>query len=419
VGAIMQTKPLHVNPLKLSQPMGATLAFLGVDGCMPLMHGAQGCASFTKVFFTRHFQDPIAIQTTAVTDITAVLDGGAKGITEAVENITKKVNPALIGLFTTGLTETKGDDIKGAASGLSLPVVYVNTPDYEGALESGWALSVSAMISQLTKPAQHTQKGKVALLPHVGMSALELERLKECIASFGLSVVALPDISLSLDGHLGEKQTALSSGGTTVEEIKELATCEALITVGASMEGCAKALRAKNPAITPLHVNHLGGLVATDSFIATLMALSGKTPTSAIKRWRARLQDALLDTHELLGGKNVALIGEPDEIAGYGALLQEAGAKLACVIGASASANLENFGGVVGDFEDLEHRMEGVDVVVGNFHAKAIAKRFGVPLVVRGFPSWGTVGAPLCNSVLYEGGAQSLFCVANLCEKDH
>ena len=61
-------KPLQVSPFKLSQPMGAVLAFLGVDKCMPLMHGGQGCTSFTKVFFTRHFCEPIAIQTSAVTD---------------------------------------------------------------------------------------------------------------------------------------------------------------------------------------------------------------------------------------------------------------------------------------------------------------------------------------------------------------
>jgi len=48
-------KPLQVNPIRLSQPMGAVLAFLGIDGCMPLMHGGMGCTSFTKVFLTRHF----------------------------------------------------------------------------------------------------------------------------------------------------------------------------------------------------------------------------------------------------------------------------------------------------------------------------------------------------------------------------
>ena len=67
------SKPLQVNPFKLSQPMGATMAFLGIDKCMPLMHGGQGCTSFTKVFLTRHFCEPIAIQTTAVTDAMSIL----------------------------------------------------------------------------------------------------------------------------------------------------------------------------------------------------------------------------------------------------------------------------------------------------------------------------------------------------------
>ena len=66
--SLRPVKPLQVNPVALSQPLGATLAFLGVDRCMPLMHGAQGCTSFAKVYFTRHFCEPIAIQTTAVTD---------------------------------------------------------------------------------------------------------------------------------------------------------------------------------------------------------------------------------------------------------------------------------------------------------------------------------------------------------------
>ena len=131
-GIIMEaisSKPLQLNPIKLSQPMGAMLCFLGIKNCMPLMHGAQGCASFSKVFFTRHFNDPIAVQTTAVNDITAVIDGGDYAISESIKNITKKVKPELVGLFTTGLTETKGDDIKGACTLVAdvQQMVYVNT----------------------------------------------------------------------------------------------------------------------------------------------------------------------------------------------------------------------------------------------------------------------------------------------------
>ncbi|MCA1796785.1 MAG: nitrogenase iron-molybdenum cofactor biosynthesis protein NifN, partial [Geobacteraceae bacterium] len=150
---------LQINPVKLSQPMGATLAFLGVDRCMPLLHGGQGCASFTKVYFTRHFNEPIALQTTAVTDVVAVLDGGDYSIVEAVKNVSAKVyseqggpdliGPDLIGLYTSGLPETKGDDIQRVARHISSPLVYVNTPDYSGGLESGWAAVCCALIQQL------------------------------------------------------------------------------------------------------------------------------------------------------------------------------------------------------------------------------------------------------------------------------
>ena len=106
----VRTKPLQANPFKLSQPMGATLAFLGVDRCMPLMHGGQGCTSFAKVYFTRHFGEPIAIQTTAVTDAVAVLDGGDYSIVEAVKNITAKVEPRLISAVSgEGVTELLRD----------------------------------------------------------------------------------------------------------------------------------------------------------------------------------------------------------------------------------------------------------------------------------------------------------------------
>lgn len=254
------TKPLQVNPIKLSQPMGAALAFFGVDRCMPLMHGAIGCASFTKVFLTRHFCEPIAIQTSAVSDITAVLDGGDYNIAESVRNITKKVTPDLIGLFSTGLTETKGDDLHRVASDIDFPLVHVNTPDYEGGMESGWALATRSMIEQLVEPTETIDDDTVLILPHASLTPIEVEKIKEFIAAFGFDALALPDLSTSLDGHLGEKQAALSSGGIGVEEIRSLANAGLVLTVGSSMRPCAEALQKKNPFIRHHHFDHLQGL---------------------------------------------------------------------------------------------------------------------------------------------------------------
>jgi nitrogenase molybdenum-iron protein NifN len=56
---LRRAKPLAVNPLKASQPIGAALAFLGLRGTIPMLHGSQGCTAFGKVFLVRHFREPI------------------------------------------------------------------------------------------------------------------------------------------------------------------------------------------------------------------------------------------------------------------------------------------------------------------------------------------------------------------------
>ena len=77
-------KPLAVSPLKVSQPVGASLAFLGLARAMPLEHGARGCTSFNKLFFMRHFQEPIALQTTAMDEVATVI--GADGTVFAIND---------------------------------------------------------------------------------------------------------------------------------------------------------------------------------------------------------------------------------------------------------------------------------------------------------------------------------------------
>lgn len=414
-------KPLQVNPVALSQPLGATLAFLGVDRCMPLMHGAQGCTSFAKVYFTRHFCEPIAIQTTAVTDVTAILDGGDYNIVESVKNIAAKSAPALIGLYTTGLTETKGDDIRGVAGKVDYPLVWVNTPDFEGGVESGWALTVKALIEQLTEPTPALNAHKAVLLPHVSLQPLEVEKLKAFLAAFGYDALALPDLSTSLDGHLGEKQSALSSGGITVEQIRTLADAALVVSVGASMHPCATALHQKNQAACHLHFAHLSGLDATDLLAERLLAETGACrPAAEVVRWRKRLQDAMLDCHFALGQTRILVVGEPDFLAGTCQLLHEAGAKVAAAVATVNSPQLAELPAgrvLVGDLEDVEALRDDFDLIVGNGHVEALAHRYHKGAVIRGFPDWETLGNQLKSDVLYEGGAYFLFEVANAANK--
>jgi len=418
MGRVEKSKAsLQVNPVKLSQPMGATLAFLGVDRCMPLLHGAQGCASFTKVYFTRHFSEPIALQTTAVTDVTAVLDGGDYSIVEAVKNVSSKADPDLIGLCTSGLPETKGDDIQRVAKQVDFPLVYVNTPDYSGGLESGWALTCTALIEQICRSTTSINSHKVVLLPHVSMQPLEVERIKEFIAMFGYEVLALPDLSTSLDGHLGEKQAALSSGGIEMTQIEALADASLVLSVGDSMRPCAKAMQGKNPHAHWHHLPHLGGLLATDELTQVLMRESGvEKPPASVQRWRKRLQDTMLDSHFSLGQTDFAVVAEPDHLASICATLYEAGGRVQYAISPTDSDILQQVRAqnvMTGDLSSLEGKEGDYSILVGNFHCAGMAHRHGKVCVTRGFPNWEEVGNQLKDDLLYAGSAFFLCECAN------
>ena len=108
--SFLAAKPLAVNPLKVSQPMGAALAFMGLASTMPLEHGAQGCTAFSKAFFTRHFREPIALQTTAMDHVVTII-GADENVVEALRTIAQMHAPQIVGLISTGLAEMQGADI--------------------------------------------------------------------------------------------------------------------------------------------------------------------------------------------------------------------------------------------------------------------------------------------------------------------
>ena len=68
-------KSLATNPLKMSAPLGGALAFMGVDNCLPLFHGSQGCTAFGMVLLVRHFRDAVPLHTTAMDQVATIMVG--------------------------------------------------------------------------------------------------------------------------------------------------------------------------------------------------------------------------------------------------------------------------------------------------------------------------------------------------------
>ena len=426
-------RPLSVNPLKAGQPLGGTLATLGFRGAMPLLHGAQGCTAFGKVYFVRHFNEPIPLQTTAVDPISAIL-GADDNVTGALDRICSKSAPELVTVLTTGLSEAEGTDIhrlirefrEAHPEHAGTAVVAVNTPDFAGSLESGYAATLRALVDALVPEAAAagTRPGaeprRVNLLLSSATSPGDAEALAELVEAFGLEPVPIPDLGASMDGHLADGDfSPVTTDGTAVSALAGCGDAAATLVVGGSVHAAADLLHART-GVPEYRFDHVRGLRATDRFVTALCEIAGlDRPPRRIRRQRRQLQDALLDAHTVLGGTAVGIAADADLLLGLGTLLHDAGAEITTAVAPERAPALGEVpaGRVhVGDLATLERhgRAEGVELVIGSGHAMATAERLGVPILPCGYPVWERLGTHLRPRVGYRGSRDTLLEAANL-----
>ncbi|GLT21589.1 nitrogenase molybdenum-cofactor biosynthesis protein NifN [Zoogloea oryzae] len=426
-------KALAVNPLKVSQPVGASLAFLGLGRSLPLMHGSQGCTAFGKVFFVRHFREPIPLQTTAMDQVASIM-GADDNVVEGLRVLSEKSKPDVIGLVTTGLSETQGTDIRRTVrifrekhpEYAGVAVVPVNTPDYVGCLESGYALAVESMIDVLVPEGRSAGRRpkQVNVLASGMLTPGDIEAIREWIEAFGLRAVVLPDIGDSLDGHLTDAEfSSLTIGGTPRAEIEIMGESAATLVVGPSLFKAADLLHART-GVPDYRFAGLMGLEDCDAFTQALADISGQPVPARIDRWRAQLQDAMVDCHFMLGFARVALAADPDLLGMQATFLTGMGAEIVAAVSPAKHESLALLPVpkiVIGDLEDLEKdaRAGGAQVIVANSHAAGTAERLGLPLMRAGFPQYDQVGGYARTWVGYRGTRQALFDFANLMLRQH
>lgn len=418
-------KACAVNPLKMSSPLGASYAFMGLQSCMPVMHGSQGCTSFGLVLLVRHFKEAIPLQTTAMNEVTTIL-GGYDNLEKALLNIRQRAKPQVIAICSTGLTETKGDDVdayltlarKKHPELADTAIVYASTPDYVGAFQDGWATAVTALMNTLPEPGQPTVKGRVAVLPGWHLTPGDLEEVREIVESFGLECWIAPDVSGSLDGHIPDDWLGTTLGGTPLAVLKQLGSAELCVAIGEQMRPAAEALQARCGVPFELF-DRLSGLKATDAFIMRLAALSGRPVLAKWRRQRSQLVDAMLDGHFYFGNKRVALGAEPDLLWSAGNVLVEMGAELAVCITTTQSPLLAQMPAnevVIGDLEDFEQAAKAADcdLLMTHAHGRQAAERLGKPLFRIGLPIFDRIGNSHRCYVGYRGTRNFVYEVGNV-----
>ncbi len=416
---------VSVNPLKMSAPLGGALFFLGLDRSLPVFHGSQGCTSFALVLLGRHFKESIPLQTTAMSEVTTIL-GGGENIQAAILKILEKGTPGVIGLCSTGLTETKGEDIVGEIAlfrkkhpeHAGIPVIAVSTPDFRGSHEDGFRDAMVRTIEELAEPGQATVGRQINVLAGSHLTVADLDYLREILESFGLDPIFLPDLSRSLDGIVPESFEPVSMGGTTLPEIRRMGASAHTIVLGESLRRAGEALLAKC-GVPFVVVPRLMGMAAFDRFLVTLRHLSGKDYPPRLNRERNRLSDAMLDAHFYVGGLRIAAGLEPDHLYDMVHFLVENGAEIVAAVTTTESplnAHLPGGRPEIGDLGLLERRVgeRGARLLVTHAHGRQGAERLGIPLYRTGFPIFDRLGAAHRLQIGYRGAMETLFRIANM-----
>jgi len=416
------------NSCRVCAPLGSSLVFLGVEGCVPLIHGGQGCSTYIRRYLIGHFREPVDIASTNFSEASAVF-GGSKNLMDGLANLTSQYHPALIGISTSCLSETMGEDIRGMikdwtvalGQGETLPrLVHVSTPSYKGSHRDGFYDAVRELLQQMVKPAAPGAQplpARVNLLPGF-VSPEDLRHLQEISASFGLDATMLPDYSQTLDDGQWEAWQSLPNGGTSIARIEEASLAMATVEFEIALlkQATAGQWLESNQHVPNYNLPLPIGLEACDRFYTLLAELSGQPIASMWQNERARLVDAYVDAHKYAFGVRVVIFGDEEIVAALARLAVETGMiPVLCATGGSPERLRQGLADldcaeeirVLGssDYEDITAQCRELNpaLLIGNSKGYSVARELQIPLVRVGFPVQDRMGGSRLLHVGYRG----------------
>lgn len=426
------------NACNLCAPLGAALVFKGIANCVPLLHGSQGCSTYIRRYMISHFKEPLDIACSNFGEDTAIFGGGAN-LKLAIDNIRSQYSPDLIGVATTCLSETIGDDVpmfikayKVGCKREELPaLVHVSTPSYQGTHMQGFHGAVRALVATLAQSGLAGGRPALNLFPGM-VSPSDLRQLQAIVAAFDMDLTLVPDYSDTLNGPLWTEYQRIPSGGTTVEALRGTGAAAASIECGLMLAGEKETAGTWLQDHCDVPVHRLGlpiGIRETDRFFDLLAQISGRSVPQKYTDQRGRLLDALVDGHKHLNGVRAALFGEEDLVAGLASFCGELGIVPAlCATGGRNGRFAKTVRSVVPeryhaqmqiledvDFVTIEKKLEAVnvDLLIGHSKGYTMSRRLKLPLIRVGFPVHDRVDGSRMLHLGYRGAQQLFDRIAN------
>ncbi|MDR1947316.1 MAG: radical SAM protein [Desulfovibrio sp.] len=428
---------LNTDPCKMCMPLGAVNAFYGIARCMSLLHGSQGCSTYIRRHMSTHYNEPVDIASSSLTEEGTVF-GGERNLIKGLDNLISLYKPEIIGVATTCLAETIGEDMPGiirryyeSRPDCKVKIVTVNSAGYSGTRYEGWFRALHSLVDQ-TEPDPDPHAGVNVITGPV--SPADTRALKRLLRGTGLDFTLLPDISDNLDGGCGLPYSRLPAGGTPIAAIARMAGARATLELATFVPEDASPgrLLEKQHHVPLLRLNVPVGLRDTDAFLKSLEDLGGVVPAEE-REERRRYLDAMVDAHKHNALGRAAVFGEPDLVHGLTRLCCENG--LVPVVAATGADCLalktaleEEIRPVAknvmvsrfsvlnaADFDDIGAAVaeNGVNLLIGSSDGRRLAHKRNIPLVRCAFPVHDHIGGQRIRTLGYSGGLRLLDDFAN------
>ncbi|MDR0620437.1 MAG: radical SAM protein [Deltaproteobacteria bacterium] len=425
------------NPCKMCFPLGVVTAFYGLAKSMSLLHGSQGCATYIRRHMATHYNEPIDVAATSLSEEGAVF-GGEKNLLKGLANLIKLYDPEIIGVSTTCLAETIGEDLKGSLKSfgenrrdLKAKLIPVSAPGYGGTHFEGYWHGLTAILAGLELDPK----------PHGGLNVVvgpaspaDVRWLKDLLKEALPNHTLFPDISDNLDGAFNPVYERLPQKGTKLSSVVAMAGAAATLELSPfAPEGDSPGewLR-KTHGVKLIRLAPSVGLAATDALLAALRDLGGRIPSGVLEE-RGRLMDAMADSHKHCALGRAAIFGEPDFVLSLAHLAAENG--LPTVLAATGSKRPTFVGEAAkvlapvartraldpplavdgADFALIEALCleKGANVLIGSSEARRLAQKHSLPLVRCAFPIHDRVGGQRVRTMGYDGSTVLLDRLAN------
>ena len=143
--------------------------------------------------------------------------GGENNLIKGLDNLIALYNPEIIGVATTCLAETIGEDVDAIIKKYyashpeaKVKIINVSSAGYGGTQYEGFFKALRAIVSSVEMDT--TPNNKINIITSM-ISPADTRYLKRLLDGMGIDYILLPDLSDTLDGVHVEKYDRLKNDG--------------------------------------------------------------------------------------------------------------------------------------------------------------------------------------------------------------